>query len=61
MKKNFEKYADGTYLPQWGFHVIREILNGRIAMGALLLIVAIEIFNKNTVIQLLMNALILCK
>nr|QWK41921.1 hypothetical protein [Protohalopteris sp.] len=47
--KNLNEYQS----PRWGFYLVSEILNGRIAMLALLIIILIEIYTKKTLIGLL--------
>ncbi|CAM9098781.1 unnamed protein product [Ectocarpus sp. 8 AP-2014] len=51
MDKNFKKSND--YQSRWGFYLKSEILNGRVAMIALILILLIEIFTKQTLLHLL--------
>lgn len=51
MDKNFKKSND--YQSRWGFYLKSEILNGRVAMIALILILLIEIFTKQTLLNLL--------
>nr|YP_010922943.1 hypothetical protein Ycf17 [Colpomenia sinuosa]WJZ45259.1 hypothetical protein Ycf17 [Colpomenia sinuosa] len=41
------------YEARWGFYLKSEILNGRVAMVALILILVIEIFTKQTLLSLL--------
>ena len=51
MDKNFKKSND--YQSRWGFYLKSEILNGRVAMVALIIIVLIELLTKQTLINLL--------
>ena len=38
---------------RWGFYLKSEILNGRVAMVALIIIILIELLTKQTLINLL--------
>lgn len=51
MDKNFRNSND--YQSRWGFYLKSEILNGRVAMIALIIILVIEILTKQTLINLL--------
>nr|YP_009327083.1 hypothetical protein [Pleurocladia lacustris]ANS57638.1 hypothetical protein [Pleurocladia lacustris]ANS57782.1 hypothetical protein [Pleurocladia lacustris] len=50
MEKNFNEYDE--YESRWGFYVKSEILNGRVAMIALILILLFEAFTKQTLLNL---------
>lgn len=51
MDKNFKNSND--YQSRWGFYLKSEILNGRVAMIALIIIIIIETLTKQTLINLL--------
>nr|YP_009730864.1 hypothetical protein Coka_136 [Cladosiphon okamuranus]QAY81100.1 hypothetical protein Coka_136 [Cladosiphon okamuranus] len=51
MDKNFKDSVD--YESRWGFYLKSEILNGRVAMIALIIILIIETLTKQTLINLL--------
>lgn len=51
MDKNFKNSND--YQSRWGFYLKSEILNGRVAMIALVIILVIEVLTKKTLINLL--------
>lgn len=51
MDKNFKKSND--YESRWGFYLKSEILNGRLAMVALIIILLIEILTKQTLLNLM--------
>lgn len=45
---------ENTYeAPKWGFHLISEIINGRLAMTALSIILIVEILTKESIIKIL--------
>lgn len=48
---DFNKYQS----PRWGFYLISEILNGRVAMIALPLIIIIELFSRKPLVTLISN------
>nr|YP_009455884.1 hypothetical protein [Dictyopteris divaricata]YP_010205389.1 hypothetical protein LK366_pgp002 [Grateloupia livida]AQZ25100.1 hypothetical protein [Dictyopteris divaricata]UAV85958.1 hypothetical protein [Grateloupia livida] len=39
--------------PKWGFHLISEVVNGRLAMIALFTILTIEIITKQSIFKIL--------
>lgn len=39
--------------PKWGFYSTSEILNGRIAMIALIILVLVEVFTKKSIFTIL--------
>lgn len=47
--KNINEYQS----PRWGFYFFSEILNGRVAMLALLIITLIELYTKKTLLGLI--------
>ena len=49
---NIDKNSN-DYEARWGFYLKSEILNGRVAMVALIIILVIEIFTKQTLLSLL--------
>nr|YP_011005396.1 hypothetical protein V2475_pgp020 [Chorda asiatica]QWK43199.1 hypothetical protein [Chorda asiatica]WAM62259.1 hypothetical protein [Chorda asiatica] len=51
MNKNFKESND--YQSRWGFYLANEILNGRVAMFALVIIILLEIYTKKTLFYLL--------
>lgn len=48
MDQNFNDYQS-----RWGFYLKSEILNGRLAMVALVIILLIEILTKQTLLKLM--------
>lgn len=48
MDQNFNDYKS-----RWGFYLKSEILNGRVAMIALVIILLIEILTKQTLLNLM--------
>lgn len=38
--------------PKWGFHPISELVNGRVAMLALIIIIIIEILTKQSILKI---------
>ncbi len=51
MDKNLKKSDE--YQSRWGFYLKSEILNGRVAMIALIVILFVEILTKQTLLKLL--------
>ena len=51
MDNNFKNSND--YQSRWGFYLKSEILNGRVAMIALIIILLVEIWTKQTLLDLL--------
>lgn len=51
MNKKFNNSND--YQSRWGFYLSSEVLNGRVAMIALILIIIVEIFTKQTLINII--------
>lgn len=49
---NMDKNSN-DYEARWGFYLKSEIINGRVAMVALILILVIELFTKQTLFNLL--------
>lgn len=39
--------------PKWGFYRISELVNGRLAMLALLIIITIEILTRQSILKIL--------
>nr|QWK43483.1 hypothetical protein [Egregia menziesii] len=51
MNNNYKKSND--YESRWGFYLVSEVLNGRVAMVALVIIIVLEIFTKKTLLDVL--------
>nr|YP_009694363.1 hypothetical protein Scana_136 [Hapterophycus canaliculatus]AXU40779.1 hypothetical protein Scana_136 [Hapterophycus canaliculatus] len=49
---NIDKNSN-DYEARWGFYLKSEILNGRVAMIALIIILVIEVFTKQTLFNLM--------
>nr|YP_011007640.1 hypothetical protein V2497_pgp020 [Syringoderma abyssicola]WAM65069.1 hypothetical protein [Syringoderma abyssicola] len=50
IKKDYKNLND-YQSPKWGFYLLSEILNGRIAMFALFIIISIEVYTKTPLIN----------
>lgn len=50
---DFKKYQS----PRWGFYLINEILNGRLAMIGLPIIIVIELFSRKPLVTLITTLL----
>nr|QWK41777.1 hypothetical protein [Akkesiphycus lubricus] len=50
MNDNFKKSND--YQSRWGFYLVSETLNGRVAMIALVIIILLEAFTKKTLLDI---------
>ena len=48
---NYKKSND--YESRWGFYLVSEVLNGRVAMVALVIIILLEVLTKKTLLNLL--------
>nr|YP_009182628.1 hypothetical protein LEIZ173 [Undaria pinnatifida]AKG50053.1 hypothetical protein LEIZ173 [Undaria pinnatifida]UXC96964.1 hypothetical protein ycf17 [Undaria pinnatifida]UXC97102.1 hypothetical protein ycf17 [Undaria pinnatifida]UXC97240.1 hypothetical protein ycf17 [Undaria pinnatifida] len=53
MNNNYKQSND--YESRWGFYLVSEVLNGRVAMIALVIIILLEVFTKRTLLDLLSN------
>jgi len=51
MNNNFKESND--YQSRWGFYLVSEVLNGRVAMVALVIIILLEVFTKRTLLSVL--------
>nr|YP_010183048.1 hypothetical protein FKT67_pgp004 [Macrocystis integrifolia]QVE47647.1 hypothetical protein [Macrocystis integrifolia] len=51
MNNNYKESND--YESRWGFYLVSEVLNGRVAMVALVIIILLETFTKSTLLNIL--------
>ena len=54
MVKNSKDSTD--YPSRWGFYLRSEILNGRVAMVALVIIIVLETYTRKTLLSILLNS-----
>nr|YP_011005952.1 hypothetical protein V2483_pgp020 [Desmarestia aculeata]WAM62956.1 hypothetical protein [Desmarestia aculeata] len=54
MVKNSKNSTD--YPSRWGFYLRSEILNGRVAMIALIIIIVLETYTRKTLLSILLNS-----
>ncbi|CAM9091166.1 unnamed protein product [Sphacelaria rigidula] len=55
IEENEEYDFNKNQSPRWGFYLVSEILNGRVAMIALPLIIIIELFSRKSLVYLMVT------
>lgn len=55
MIKNVKEYKIDYQPPKWGFYLFSEIINGRLAMIAIVIVLCLEIFTKKSLLMLLQD------